>query len=339
MGIEYKSKQKNELEHEPTDHCDEFLNVDLSKIKVPFIEIHPKWESLFQFTELKVSEELGPEFKLSKDLCNFSFYTYRSLSFDFVSFILIFNMTAFALDDYLDKFPGGNEKLKFSRFFFLNYFLLIDSEKIIRQFGEKNFLVNGIIEKWWRLVIKDSQNVMRETTLNQLLDHLIFCLNKSLEMNRRSIEQSFLSVDDYLQCRLLDSGAQHQLFLVFIGTDNQLTEALNSDPNYIGLNQQVALHVSLVNELYSLRKEVGDKSYKQNYVYVKMKNDSNMTAQDAVNEIIAEINESERMARLYGERLKEIGDRNLYRYVDAIYDVIAGNHYWSTICKRYNRST
>lgn len=110
--IEERSKQRKELELQQSLHLtdelkNELLNVDLSKFNAHQAKIHPESESLFQFTQRRVTEELGPEFKLSKDLCDFFFYAFSSLSYDLLSCILIFNMAAFVLDDYLDKFPSG----------------------------------------------------------------------------------------------------------------------------------------------------------------------------------------------------------------------------------------
>lgn len=104
--------QKSESKDELTDDQlrDELKSVDLSNIEVPSAKIHANWESLFQIAQLKVTEELGPEFKLSIDISNFSFYVFPSLSYDLMSSILIYNMAGFMLDDYLDKFPNGKKK-------------------------------------------------------------------------------------------------------------------------------------------------------------------------------------------------------------------------------------
>lgn len=62
--------QQNYVQNEYTNHlADELtdeltydlLNVDFSCIEVPTAEKHPKWESLFQFAQLKIAEELGSE--------------------------------------------------------------------------------------------------------------------------------------------------------------------------------------------------------------------------------------------------------------------------------------
>lgn len=109
--LEQKNNTKHEIIHQHTDDsthlCDELINVDISSIKVPREKIHPKWESLLQLTQRKVTNELDPEFKLSEDLSKFSLHTFPSLNYDFVSCILIFNMSIFVLDDHFDKYPNG----------------------------------------------------------------------------------------------------------------------------------------------------------------------------------------------------------------------------------------
>lgn len=117
MRIEEDMKQDTHVGHELTEHltdeltdqlAHELMNIDFSSIEVPRAVIHSKWDLLLQFTQLKVTEELGQEFKLIKDICDYSFYVFPSQSFDLMSCILIFNMTFFAIDDHLLKYPNGN---------------------------------------------------------------------------------------------------------------------------------------------------------------------------------------------------------------------------------------
>lgn len=63
---------------------------------------------------------------------------------------------------------------------------------------------------------------------------------------------------------------------------------------------------------------------------------NNLSAQAAVDDIIQEIRDIEKLARVYGDRVKEMNDPQLSLYVDGMYDIMAANHYWSTFCKRYN---
>ncbi|XP_037028003.1 uncharacterized protein LOC119068493 [Bradysia coprophila] len=294
----------------------DLLNVDFSQISRTSAKIHPEWESLLQLTQLSVTEELGPEFTLSKDISQFSLYMYPTLNFDFVSGILIYNMAGFLLDDWLDKFPSENEKW-------------------IQQLRNKNFPGNGKMDKWWQLAIKLCREVMGEIVLTQLLDNWIYSISKADKVNTIYIGHVSLPDKDFLELRCIDAGTSHQFFLVLAGVGKQLTAELAQDPNYLGLNKQVALHTSVINDLYSLRKEIRDDLYRYNYVYVKMMN-NNLSAQAATDAIMQEIRDAEKMARVYGDRMKEMNDPQLSLYVDGMYDIIAGNHYWSTFCKRYN---
>lgn len=226
-----------------------------------------------------------------------------------------------------------NFYFKFPLFMFVVY---TENEKLIQQLRSKDFPGNGINDKWWRLCMKVCTEIMGETALDRLLDNFILCLSKAIEVSGLYTGEAVLPDDEYVRLRIVDSGAPHQFFLVFIGAGMQFRKELQNDSDYLGLKRQVALHVTLINDLYSLRKEIRDGIYRYNYVYVKMKN-WNISAQAAVNEIILEIDVADRMARVYGERIKERNDPNLSRYVEGLYDVMAGNHYWSTICKRYNR--
>lgn len=92
---------KNELE-----------NVDLSGINITRSVIHPKAEFLFKFTQQKVTEELGPEFKVSKDIAEFVFYVFPFIESNEIAMCaLIYDMMLFILDDHMDKFPNGEKNI------------------------------------------------------------------------------------------------------------------------------------------------------------------------------------------------------------------------------------
>lgn len=117
MKTQEREKPTTTLAHGPqhdltdddlTDElASELLNVDFSSTPVPSALMHSEWKSLLQFTQVKINEELGPEFKLSKDLCEYSFYAFPHLSFELLSCILICNMAVWVLDDHLLHFPNG----------------------------------------------------------------------------------------------------------------------------------------------------------------------------------------------------------------------------------------
>lgn len=98
MNVE-KQKEQQRIE--------DMVNVNFSSFNRTSAKIHPEWESLLRLTQLKVTEELGPEFKLSKDISQYAFYAFSSLSSDIVSSILIFNMVLIIVDDHFDKYPTG----------------------------------------------------------------------------------------------------------------------------------------------------------------------------------------------------------------------------------------
>lgn len=184
--------------------------------------------------------------------------------------------------------------------------------------------------------MKVAEQAMGKVALEQFIELNIFCLTKIPLVDRMWNGEDVLTDRELVDLRSIDSGAPHQFFLVLVGAEAILTDELKNDSDYIGLNKEAAIHVTLVNDLYSLRKELDEERYKLNYVYVKMKN-NNIDEQTAVNEIIIEIMESDRMARVYGENLKTKSYRNISRYVEGIYAAMGGNHYWSTICRRYNK--
>lgn len=214
-------------------------------------------------------------------------------------------------------------------------FPFAENEKIIQNIRNRSFPANGIIDKWWRLTIKDCKETMSENCLNLLLDLYADSLSQADERYTIFTGANPVSDNDFLEWRCVDSGFFIQFFFILADTVDKVTDKLLQDPNYLGLNKQAALHTSLVNDLFSLRKEIRDQVYQYNYVYVKMTNNS-ISAQAAVDAVIQEIRDAEKMARVHGDRLKEMNDLQLSLYVDRMYEMMAGNHYWSTFCKRYN---
>lgn len=90
-------------------------DVDLSGIKIVSSKIHPKSDALYQYAQQKVTEECGPAFKVSKDLAEFTFYTFPLIdSIEIASCVLIYDMCGFLLDDHLDKYPNGEKRNYFA---------------------------------------------------------------------------------------------------------------------------------------------------------------------------------------------------------------------------------
>lgn len=124
----------------------------------------------------------------------------------------------------------------------------------------------------------------------------------------------------------------------FMQTDSglQVTDELESDENWIKLRHNVVLQMIIINELFSLKKEVKDGQCATNYVYVKMKN-NNLSAQETVQRLLMEADNAEQMARYHGQKLKETYDiEGLGTYINGLFAAMAGNIYWSATCKRYN---
>lgn len=86
---------------------EDMVNVDFSSINQTSTKMHPDWESLLRLTQRKITEELGPEFKLKWDISQYSLYAFPSLSCGIVRSILICNMAVMVVDDKFDKYSIG----------------------------------------------------------------------------------------------------------------------------------------------------------------------------------------------------------------------------------------
>lgn len=199
----------------------------------------------------------------------------------------------------------------------------------------QKFPGSGQLVDWFRFFVKFAEDAMGKVALDGLMEIITDCMSKIPDVTSISTGKTTPTEKEYLDVRLIDIGISHQSYFILIDSNVELTDDLKNDPDWIGLNKQTSIHQFLVNDLYSLKKEVKQDSYKFNYVYVKMTN-ANMTAQEAVNEIVLEREESYRMVHFHGDRLKKRNDPNLSMYVDGVFASLIGNIYWSSTCKRYN---
>jgi len=284
----------------------------LNEFNIAHTKIHPESEQLFEFAQQRVTK-----FKLNKDIAELNFYAYPSLeSFPIASFFVIHNFVLFILDDHLEKFPN-------------------DLPKWIQYLKKKEFSRNGYLEKWFQLYVIVAREVMNEAVLDELIGLVIFSITVIPKVVAIHSGKTFLAVNDYFDLRIIDSGVSHNFFFFRIDCKLKITDELKSDPDWIGLEKQAAHHLIVINDLYSFKREVNHNIYRMNYIYIKMMNDD-IGAQEAVNKIIQELREFEKMTHIYGENLKKRNNPMLTQYVEGVYAAMYGNHYWSTVCKRYN---
>lgn len=168
------------------------------------------------------------------------------------------------------------------------------------------------------------------------MDIVAVCINKSQDVNRICTGETTPTIKEFLDVRLIDVGLSHQLYFLQLDADINMTDDLRNDVDWSGLNRQATINFALVNDLYSLKKEIAADRYKFNYVYLKMVNDK-LNAQAAVDEIVREIENAFRMTHVHGENLKRRNDPNLSRYVEAVDALLIGHIYWCTLCNRYNK--
>ena len=148
------------------------------------------------------------------------------------------------------------------------------------------------------------------------------------------MEKENITEQELIDMRFSDIGYTVIYKYVIISSEIEGTEQFEQDENWIELNKQSVLDMILINELFSLKKEVKSGTGKRNYVYVKMKN-KNLSAQEAVDEIMKETAVAMDRTHYHGQKLKEKKIEILDQYVDAMYEFVDGNRYWHKITARY----
>lgn len=104
--------------------------------------------------------------------------------------------------------------------------------------------------------MKSCKETMSESGLSQLLDLYAASLSQADDRYKIFTGANPVTDNDFLEWRYGDSCFSIQFLFMLVGTGNKISDKLLQDPNYLGLNKQAAIHASLVNDLYSLRKEV-----------------------------------------------------------------------------------
>ena len=139
---------------------------------------------------------------------------------------------------------------------------------------------------------------------------------------------------ELIDFRIVDSNFHAQSYLVQLDTGLEVDDELRKSDNWIKFNHEVGAHACLINEIYSLGKEAKDHQIRSNYVFVKM-NNNNITAQQSMDEIVFEANQTFTRVLIYGQNLKELNVNGMTEYVDGLIGICEGNLFWSTICDRY----
>lgn len=91
---------------------------------------------------------------------------------------------------------------------------------------------------------------MGKITFKQFIEIFIFCLSNTPKMERICTGVVFLTDEEFVDLRCIDAGCPHQLYLMLIGAEVKLTDELESDKNYTGLNNQASIQATLINDLY-----------------------------------------------------------------------------------------
>ena len=213
-------------------------------------------------------------------------------------------------------------------------FFFTDFAKWVKYVQDKSCPDNGFLEKLFVFLIKNFREVFpSEEAITEMMD-LVNLWLKTYPLSNPIRKGLRVSEKHFLEVRMPDSGMHTQFFMHLIASGLKYTKELRANPHWVELHNLVILDTIIINEMYSLKKEVEKGVGTFNYVYVKMIN-NNISAQQAVNDLISELDEIRKQAYHHGNILKAMRIDGLAEFVDTILKHFDTDHYFEANCKRY----
>lgn len=140
--------------------------------------------------------------------------------------------------------------------------------------------------------------------------------------------------DEWKKLRSLDVGGKFLYTNVEYNLGLVIDPVIKNSTLYSEFFFNVTLELSILNDLYSLRRDCLRNCYEGNYVYLKMKN-NNISAEKAKNIVVNELYMHRNKAKELAKILKANRSDEFISYIDQMLHSMVGNHYWSIICERY----
>ena len=191
---------------------------------------------------------------------------------------------------------------------------------------------NNRTECLYKLVIEVGLVVLGHEKLRRLLDEFIEWLNSIEQMQEHWSKN--ISDDEYKAIRMIECGGKYLFTLVEYDVGIKIDPLIKNSKLFSNFIRNCLLQLGILNDIYSMKRDCLRNSYRGNYIYVKMKN-RNISAQEAIDNIAVEIKYHNEEAFKLAKILKANRSQEFISYIDQILASMAGNHYWSVICKRY----
>ena len=147
------------------------------------------------------------------------------------------------------------------------------------------------------------------------------------------IDENNLNDKDFIKMRISEASGGSFL-LMFTVECPSLIDEIKRNGDCLQLNEEVSKNVLMTNDLFSFVKEAEEGQGRDNYVFIKMRN-NNLTIENAMDCIVAEIIESDRLANLLADKLIFSGNQDLAKYAKGLIYMMNGNAFWSANNKRY----
>ncbi|CAG2176485.1 unnamed protein product [Oppiella nova] len=303
----------------------ELLNYEVRGLVSDTILRNPNHPESYDWTNKLLSEAYGRPVSDTTDITCYIDMSYTTANKKVAFVINYWNIFAFMMDDHMDqivmddagkqqicewqqKYRTGksNGKLGLDK-------MLVRTLEMERQYlspDQYDRHVRHVVE-WW-----DTYFTVNQTKYNadhQMLTYEQFWIHRGKD----------------------NAGALVFIFSeLSVGLD-PIEHGLTTDPIWLSFNTAAAKQSILVNEVYSVKSEVPKGQGKYSYQYLIMWHEG-CSVQEAVDHIVSEIHFQWELVLDFGEQLKEYGIPVLSAYVDEVVHEVKGNHFWSTICRRYS---
>ena len=155
--------------------------------------------------------------------------------------------------------------------------------------------------------------------------------------NKFNCRANFL-LDEFWEIRRKTLGTDLMLFTAEVSSNFDLSQIEQDQPSveiFHKFNAVCARTLILINDLFSLKKEVKENNYYFNYLYLKLVKEKAKSIQEVVDVVVIELNsEIESLQKMRKAMIET--NRCFINYLDAVNDFIVGSLFFSWITMEYN---
>ena len=207
------------------------------------------------------------------------------------------------------------------------FFVCLEIGKLIKNFERGSVPGDGYVEKMARFYLVKGREISDQRLFNGLSKALLGWFKGMYGMHMKCEDKYFVAQitdKNFMTIRKPDTGADFVFQSLQLCLGLEVTPELEHSIDWIRFHEHFGTQMLLINELFSLMKEVKSGQGKLNYVFIKLKS-NNLSVDEAVDQVVAEVKENECLTLEFGEKLKAFNNDCLNKYVEHCKECMYGN--------------